>query len=189
MKKLSILLALILVTGATLQSCWWCHRCCTPTVSVYTDQQAFLSALGGAVTTYHFDEFQHLQAITNQLPGLTFANAVAYDEVNHPSQGSTQSRPNVLVNADGLGGRPITFSFAHPVRGVGFFNTSIHDRERVTFESERCGVIYTGELSDRSVNFLGVISSEPIASGQVVGVAPTNGSIFIDDFSFGNGTH
>ena len=84
-----------------------------------------------------------------------------------------------------IGSAPITFVFDAPVDGVGFYNPSIVDRERVTLFDENDVELFTGELSENSVNFLGFLSDIPIASGSVVGIAPTNGTIFIDTFTFG----
>jgi hypothetical protein len=151
----------------------------------FTDQSAFLQALGSSALTCTFDEFTHLQPLTSQLPGVAFSNATVYDEEHFPSNGSFQTPPNVLMNADWYAAGPIAFSFDPPVRGVGFFNTSIVDRERLVLFGALGDTLFAGDVPGGSVNFLGFVSDAPICSGTVRSRPPTNGTIFIDDFSFG----
>jgi hypothetical protein len=94
-----------------------------------------------------------------------------------------QTSPNVLLN---FNSDPISFLFDSPVDGVGFFNTSLADREQVTLFDGLGGILFQGDLLEGSVNFLGFVSDTPIARGEVVGISPTNGTIFIDNFSFGS---
>ena len=151
----------------------------------FTDQSAFLAALTGGSTTYNFDSLPHFTSVTTQFSGVNFAgSAVIYNEQNNPSGGAFHTAPNVLLNSTPP--NPITFTFATPVDGVGFFNTSIGDREEVTLFGAGGAVLFTGQLSEGTVNFLGYVSDQPILSGSVVGIPPqTFGTIFIDTFSFG----
>ena len=148
----------------------------------FTDEAAFLVALPGAATRINFDGLTNLDTVADQFDGVDFASSGRiYAEQTFPSGGSWKSPPNVLLN---FGADPIIFSFEPAVGGVGFYNTSIADREEVTLFDSGGQVLFVGELPSSSVNFLGFVSEIPIASGSVVGIAPTNGTIFIDDFIF-----
>lgn len=158
----------------------------TASAQVYTDQTAFLAALTGGSTTYDFDQFTQSTLMTNQLPGVNFGGtATIYDEQHFPSGGAFHSPPNVLLNFPPP--NPIVISFNPPVDGVGFFNTSISDREQVTIFDTLGVPIFVGQLPEGSVNFFGYVSATKIGSISVVGIPPqTFGTIFIDDLSFGN---
>ena len=151
----------------------------------FTDQSAFLSALTGGATTYDFDSLPDFTPVTTQFSGVSFGgSAIIYAEQTHPSGGAFHTAPNVLLNSTPP--NPITFTFSTPVDGIGFFNTSIQDREQLTLFGFGGAVLFTGELSEGSVNYLGYVSDQPIFSGSVVGIPPqTFGTIFIDTFSFG----
>jgi hypothetical protein len=149
----------------------------------FADEATFLAALSGGVSRIEFDGLTHLETVSAQFNGVDFASSGrAWAEQANPSGGAWKSPPNVLLN---FGADPIIFSFDPAVDGVGFYNTSIADRQEVTLFDSGGQVLFVGELSQGSVNFLGFVSEIPIASGSVVGIEPTNGTIFIDDFIFG----
>jgi len=156
--------------------------------TVFTDQTAFLNALEGGGTTLNFDALDHGTIVTNQFEGIDFqGSAQIYDEENNPSGGAFHTAPNVLLNTNRY--EPITFTFNTPVDAVGFFNTSIVDREQVTLYDTQRIEIFSDILTESSVNFLGYLSDVPIASGEVIGIVPeTYGTIFIDTLSYGNET-
>ena len=149
----------------------------------YTDESTFLAAVIATPTVIEFDSLAHLEVVDTQFPGVEFGSTgQVYDEASNPSGGAVFSAPNVLLN---FSPAPIDFTFDPPVGAVGFYNTSIADREEVTLRDAQGSVIFTGELPEDSVNFLGFVSDTPIASGSVVGIPPqTFGTIFIDHFVF-----
>ena len=153
---------------------------------IIADEGSFLAALTAGSTTHDFDSLDHGTVISNELAGVDFeGTGVIYDEASFPSGGATHSPPKVLLNQSPPA--PIMFVFDSPVDGVGFYNTSIADRERLTLFDAQGGTLFQGELPEGSVNFLGFVSSTPIAAGSIVGIPPqTLGTIFIDDFSFGS---
>ena len=152
--------------------------------TTFTSEAAFLAALPGGSKTHNFDSLAHGTSVTNQFSGVAFSNAEIYDEVSNPSGGATHTPPNVLLNSVTFS--PISFVFDVPVDGVGFYNTSLQDTEQVTFFDGGANILFQGVLPQSPVNFLGFVSDTPIASGEVVGIAPqTQGTIFIDTFSFG----
>ena len=151
---------------------------------LYTDEAAFLAALNGPATTLDFDDMPALTLLDEQYAGVDFDDTgVLYDEVNNPSGGDVFSAPNVLLNS--APPLPIVFTFDAPMRAVGFYNTSIADREEVTMFDEGGGVVFVGQLPEGPVNFLGYVSATPIARVSVVGIPPqTFGTIFIDQLTF-----
>ena len=59
------------------------------------------------------------------------------------------------------------------------------DRVRLTLFDSQDAVIFQGELPETHINFLGYIADAPtIARGQAVGISPSNGFIFVDNFSY-----
>ena len=153
--------------------------------AVLTNQGRFLDLLSGRGTTCYFDSLPHLRSVTTQFPGIDFGgSAKIYNELANPSGGAFQTTPNVLLNA--TPSVAITFTFFTPVDGVGFFNTSVQDRERLTLFGVGGVLLFTGELPEGTTSFLGYISDQKIVSGTVIGIPPqTLGTIFIDTFSFG----
>lgn len=153
--------------------------------AILTNQASFLALLSGGGTTYNFDSLPHLTSVTTQFPGIDFGGtAKIYNEQANPSGGAFQTAPNVLLNT--TPSVAITFTFSTPVDGVGFFNTSVQDRERLTLFGVGGVLLFTGELPEGATNFLGYIADQKIVSGAVVGIPPqTLGTIFIDTFSFG----
>lgn len=151
--------------------------------TVFTTESAFLGALTGGYTTIDFDDKSHLDFIFDEYPGVDFSGTGrAYDEQSLPSGGAFNSAPNVLLN---VGIQPIEFTFDSPVDGVGLYNTSIADAERMRLFDADGNTLFDGGLPASVVSFLGFVSDVPILSGEVVPAFPTNGTIFIDDFSFG----
>jgi len=152
----------------------------------FTDYAAFTGTLG-AVTVYGFDSFvldegadiygPH-KTLGQQIPGVNFGNA----RVNLGAYGGTSRSPqNVVLNADFV--NPIVISFTNPQRGIGLFNTSLVDAE--TFEVFDSGGALLGSvnLPDQVINFGGFVSDAGIAKAVITPLAPTNGSIYIDDLT------
>ena len=155
----------------------------------YRNQQEFLAELSGGQHIITFDNLAHGTIVGEQGSGTLWVSFLetgrVWNEQDNPSGGSWKSPPNVLWNWNPPG--PIKFCFRRPVDGVGFYNASIADRERVKLFDKDGQMLFEGQLSENSVNFLGYITDgNPIARGEVVGIPPeTFGTIFIDDFSFG----
>ncbi len=155
---------------------------------VFTSERDFLNALGSAATTIDFDDLPDRTVVNSQYAGLTFSNASVWDWTVDPSGGSNVTPPNNLFNTDLLFGGVIGFVFDQLVHGVGVYNTSppATDRVRMTLFDSQDSIIFQGELPETEVNFLGYIGdAASIARGEAVGIPPTNGFIFLDNFSYG----
>lgn len=154
--------------------------------TVFTDEDAFKAAIG-LFTVHDFDSFElnegpdifgNFQTLDQQIPGIDFDNA----RVNIGAFGGTSnSSPNVVLNADFI--NPIVINFDQLQRGVGLFNTSIVDAERFEVFDTNDTLLGTIDLSDQVINFGGFISDEGISKAVITPIAPTNGSIFIDDLT------
>jgi hypothetical protein len=154
--------------------------------TVFTDEDAFKAAIG-VFTVHDFDSFElnegpdifgNFQTLDQQIPGIDFDNA----RVNIGAFGGTSnSSPNVVLNADFI--NPIVINFDQLQRGVGLFNTSIVDAERFEVFDTNDTLLGTIDLSDQVINFGGFISDEGISKAVITPIAPTNGSIFIDDLT------
>jgi hypothetical protein len=155
----------------------------TTPAQVFTDHAAFQASLGN-ISIQDFDGFAHGTVMPATLPGLRFLGRrpSIYGEQTFPSGGAWHTAPNVLFNSPP---DPITIVFEPPVHGAGFFNTSIADRERLDLCACDGSPLFTGELAQGAVNFLGFVSARPIAFLRVTPIAPTNGTIFIDTLTFG----
>ncbi|BBM85757.1 PEP-CTERM sorting domain-containing protein [Candidatus Uabimicrobium amorphum] len=145
----------------------------------FTDQATFLSNLN-SFETHNFDNFaanpfNSGSPLTNEIPGITFENARVTIGGNG---GTSQSPPNVLVNADLV--NPIVINFDNAVNGVGLFNTSLGDAERFEVFDAQNNLLGSLDLPDQVINFGGFISDEGIKRAVITPIAPTNGSIFID---------
>jgi len=154
---------------------------------VYTDEALFKADLTSFVT-HDFDSFLGLGGVAGtpldtEIPGLDFDNAVVS---LGDSGGTFNSPPNVVLNADVNFGGPIVIHLTTPAFAVGLFNTSLVDRERFDIYDGANNLIGSMELPEAIVNFGGFISDVPIARAEIVGIAPTNGSIYIDDLTIGN---
>ena len=150
---------------------------------VFTDPVAFAATLG-TISTHDYDSLPHNQTIGTQLSGANYqSTARAWDAQLFGGGGTFHTPVNVAFN---FGSEPIDIVFNPQVDGVGFYNTSIFDAERATFYDSNGGILFQGDLPDGTVNFLGFISGAKIARVSVVGIAPTNGTIFIDTLMFGN---
>ncbi|GAX59379.1 outer membrane protein HofH [Candidatus Scalindua japonica] len=159
-------------------------------ITTYTNETVFKNALS-SFTTHNFDSFtlndgtlfgQPYENLDQQISGIDFDNAVVFPG---GSGGTSNSAPNVVLNADLSLDSPIVFTFDTPVLAVGLFNTSLVDRERFDIFDESDNLLASIELPDLVVNFGGFISNVGIARGEVVGINPTNGSIYIDDLTVG----
>lgn len=118
------------------------------------------------------------RSIDQQIPGIDFDNA----RVNRGAFGGTfNSPPNVVLNADLTS--PIVIKFDRPRRGVGLFNASIVDAERFEVFDANDTRLGTIDLPDQVINFSGFISDEGISKALITPIAPTNGSIYIDDLT------
>ena len=154
--------------------------------TTFTDESAFKAAIG-LFTVYDFDSFElnegpdrlgNFQTLDQQIPGINFDNA----RVNLGAFGGTSnSPPNVVLNADFIS--PIVINFDQPQRGVGLFNTSLVDAERFEVFDTSDTLLGTIDLPDRIINFGGFVSDEGISKAEITPIAPTNGSIYIDDLT------
>ena len=154
--------------------------------TVFTDEDAFKVAIG-LFTVHDFDSFVlnegpdiygNFQTLDQQIPGIDFDNA----RVNFGAFGGTfNSSPNVVLNADFIS--PIVINFDQLQRGVGLFNTSIVDAERFEVFDTVDTLLGTIDLSHQVINFGGFISDEGISKAVITPIAPTNGSIYIDDLT------
>jgi len=151
----------------------------------YVSQGLFLADLGGTPSVHNYDALGHNTTLTNQLPGATYGStARAWDAQSQGGGGTYHTPINVALN---FGANPIVIQFSTPVDGVGFFNTSLFDAEQATFFDAANNILFQANLAMSPVNFTGYISTTvKIAKVSVVGIAPTNGTIFIDTLTFGN---
>lgn len=150
----------------------------------FTTEAAFRGALGGAPAVHTFDALTHNTTVTVQLAGANYqGTARAWDAQSQGGGGTFQTPINVLLN---FGAAPIEFLLTPPVDGVGFYNTSIFDAERVSFFDNANNLLFQADLPAPTVNFRGYIGDVKIAKVSVVGIPPTNGTIFIDTVIFGN---
>lgn len=156
--------------------------------TVYTDETAFKAALSSFVT-YDFDSFtlddgtiygKAYKILDKQIPGIDFDNAIVMAD---GLGGSYRSFPNVVLNHDLV--NPIVLTFDTPVFAVGLFNTSVVDAERFDIFDAGNNLLASVSLPDNTVNFGGFTSDVGIAKGIVTPIAPTNGSIYIDDLTVG----
>ena len=154
-------------------------------ITTFTDESDFKASLS-SFNTYDFDSFNNGGAwlagedLIDQISGIHFDNAI----INEGAYGGTsQSSPNVVLNKDIV--NPIVFTFDTPVFAVGLFNTSIGDAERFEIYDTDETLLASINLPHNYVNFGGFISDVRIAKGVVVPIAPTNGSIYIDDLTIG----
>jgi hypothetical protein len=151
------------------------------TTATFTDESAFLANLS-SFTTHNFDSFStdtsNPLVLNQQIPGIDFDNAVVYPGC---CGGTFKSGPNVVLNQDFA--TPIVFFFNTPVLAVGLFNTSLVDAERFEVFDAQNNLLASINLPNAVVNFGGFISDMGIAKGIVTPIAPTNGSIYIDDLT------
>ena len=155
---------------------------------LYTDSSMFKAALG-TFTVYNFDNFVlgegsdiygFFDTLDQQIAGIDFDNA----RVNLGSfNGTSNSAPNVVLNADFI--NPIVIKFSQPQYGVGLFNTSLVDAEIFEVFGQNGELIGSVNLPHQIINFGGFTSDEGIAMAIVTPIAPTNGSIYIDDLTVG----
>jgi hypothetical protein len=155
---------------------------------VYTDESAFKAALS-SFTTYNFDAFtlddgfiytKPYKVLDQQISGIDFDNAIVMPD---GLGGGVKSLPNVVLNYDLV--NPIVFTFDTPVLAVGLYNTSIVDAERFDIYDAANNLLASVNLPDEVMNFGGFISDVGIVKGIVTPIAPTNGSIYIDDMTVG----
>lgn len=158
----------------------------TAAIQTFTDHTAFTNSLG-SVEVYGFDAFQRTDGmlggvgfdfLDQDIPGLDFDNSIVY----FGGQGGTSnSAPNVILNEDLV--NPIVIRFDTPRHGVGLFNTSLVDAERFEVYDIDDNLLGAIDLPAAIINFGGFISDTPIARAVVLPLAPTNGSIYIDDLT------
>jgi hypothetical protein len=140
---------------------------------VYTDETAFRAALGASTRVHGFDAFTAGTIIDDQLPGVDFHGSGTV------ATGNAHTPPHVLSTI----ASPISFDFAVPTDGVGFYNTSTVD-EIVTYAAPGPG----GTLFQSLVppgGFLGYISDTRIGIGSIGWIGPPNSTFSIDTFIFG----
>ncbi len=157
-------------------------------ITTYTNETTFRTA-AGAVTTYDFDGFVLTNGpdiygmyvpLDQQIAGIDFDNS----RVNLGAFGGTSlSAPNVVLNADFVS--PIAIKFDAPRVAVGLYNTSIVDAERVDAFDANSVLLGSISLGASAINFGGFVSSTPIAQLTITPIAPTNGSIYIDNLLVG----
>ncbi len=156
----------------------------TQASQTFTTEAAFRTALGITPSVHNFDSFAHNTTMTTQLAGVNYqSTARAWDALSQGGGGTYQTPINVLLN---FGAAPINFLLTPPVDGVGFYNTSIFDAERVSFFDSSNNLLFQADLPAPVVNFRAYIGDVKIARVSVVGIPPTNGTIFIDTVIFGN---
>lgn len=152
----------------------------------YTSDIAFQAALGSYVIET-FDSFTRTQGpdilgtylpLDQQILGIDFDNA----RINLGAFGGTFRSPsNVVLNADLV--NPIVISFAVPQFGAGLYNTSLVDAERFQIFDTSDNLLGSIDLGAQVINFGGFTSDVGIARIRVTPIAPTNGSIYIDDLT------
>lgn len=152
----------------------------------FTNDVAFQAALGSFVV-HDFDSFTlnqgpdglgSFQTLNQQIPGIDFDNA----RVNLGAFGGTfHSARNVVLNADFI--NPIIITFTTPQFAVGLYNSSIVDAERFDIFDASNNLLGSLNLPSQVVNFGGFLSDIAIARAVVTPIAPTNGSIYIDDLT------
>jgi hypothetical protein len=155
----------------------------------FTSEPEFIAAAGGhcAAARYTFDGIPHGTVMTTQMRGVNFGGTVrAWDALHNGGGGTFESSPNVLFN---FGTAPMSFEFDTAVQGVGFYNTSLADREQATFFDAAGNTLFVGTLPEATVNFLGFVAApfpptSFIKRVSVVGIPPSNGTIFIDSLVF-----
>jgi hypothetical protein len=159
-------------------------------ITSFTDSAAFQAAVG-SVQVYNFDSFAlnqgpdvfgSFQPLDQQLRGIDFDNA----RINFGAFGGTFRSPsNVVLNADFV--NPIVINFTTPQFAVGLFNTSIVDAERFDVFDANNNLLGSLNLGAQVINFGGFTSDTAIARVSVTPIAPTNGSIYIDDLTVAAG--
>ncbi len=155
-----------------------------------------MAAAQAAVVTYNFEQFDDSDAVTNQIAGLTFANAaaltagVSLNEVEFPPS----SGANVLFDAGG----PMEILFSSPVFSVGAAFTygtsltfSVYDAANGLLGS--VGSLGTSNLAMSGSGFavneilsfssIGGAISRVVISGEGLG-----GSFVMDDLTVDFGT-
>ena len=155
-------------------------------ITSFTDSTAFQAAVG-SVQVFNFDSFAltqgpdvlgSFQPLDQQLPGIDFDNA----RINFGAFGGTFRSPsNVVLNADFV--NPIIIKFTTPQFAVGLFNTSIVDAERFDVFDASNNLLGSLNLGAQVINFGGFTSDTGIVRVSVTPIAPTNGSIYIDDLT------
>jgi|CXWL01.1.fsa_nt_gi hypothetical protein len=179
MQKFLLSVVASVAVAASLSSVGAVHA----TITTYTNETTFKSDLG-AFVTHTFDVgFPVVSGfpppgttLDTQIPGLVFSNAVV--RVGNAG-GTFHTASNVVLNTDLV--NPIVITFLTPVKGVGLFNTSLVDRERFSIYDGSDTLLGNMDLSENVVNFGGFISDTAnITRARIVGIPPTNGSIYID---------
>ena len=156
--------------------------CHAGTPDVHYDENDFLFALGGAQTTLDFDHQTHGDRVSDA-NGVRFCHTgMIYNTVKFPGDAECETCPSALINA--YPPDPTHLHFDPPVMAVGFWNTSIQDREMVTFHDSGEQVIHQDELPEGSMTFLGIISPAAIARVVIEPIAPTDGAIYIDTLHY-----
>lgn len=150
----------------------------------FTSEAAFLAALGGTPTVHDYDALAHNLTLTTQLTGVSYQSTVR--AWNAATQGGGGTYHTAVMVGFNFGSAAMDFLMTPPVDGVGLYNTSIHDAERVTFYDAANNQLFQADLPSASVNFRGYIGDVKIARVTVIGIPPTNGTIFIDTLTFGD---
>ena len=149
---------------------------------VHYDENDFLFALGGAQATLDFDHQTHGNYV-GDATGVRFCRtAKIYNTAEFPGVAECESCPIALVNS--YPPDPFHVFFDPPVFAVGFWNTSVLDREEAVFYDAEEQIVHQDELPEGTMNFLGIISSTPIARVEIAGIAPTNGVFYIDSLHY-----
>jgi len=153
----------------------------------YTDEAAFLAALGSPYSTEGFDGYDNGTPINDQIPGVVFFNeGDGYTDIATLTTEEAVSQPNILS-----GGTPIGFelpvsirqvmvaSLSPAVNAVGFYvvgmgagSTPVSVRFQFANETSEEVLVYDSDEDAATAEFIGGISDLPI-----VGLVITSGTV------------
>ncbi len=166
---------------------------CTSTTladATYTNEAAFLSALGQSATTITFDDLPHDTQLSAQYAGVNFGHTGrTWDALNYGGGGTYDTPHNVLFNYAGPGGAPtpVVMDFTTPVMGVGVYNPSMYDCVQLQYFGAGDQLLATrvAQSFGFGVTYVGYMADEPITRIKAIGIEPqTCGTIFLDTMSF-----
>jgi hypothetical protein len=139
-----------------------------------------------------FDQFTDGDILTNQIPGVSFSNAIvlsagfSLDELEFPPR----SNPNVISDNGG----PLSIMFATPVSSFSGYFTYLSPLTLQGFDAGNGLIVSTtssfgsnlalsGDPGSSPNEFLQLNSATPIADVLITG-DPNGGSFVVDDISF-----